>query len=114
MEEFKFCLFVFDLWILFLVCCCILFGVVLGVLFFKCKMEVVFRIIVFKKFWFYYSVGVVVFVVIKFFVSMECNLDRILKIWFLLFLGWIVVGIVIVNGLWYFFFKIKIMVLFLE
>lgn len=108
MEKFKFCSSVFDLWILSLVRCCTLLGAVFGVLFSKRKMEAVSRITAFKKPWLYYSVGVVVFVVTKFLVSTECNLDRTSKIWFLSFLGWTVVGTVIANGLWHFLSKIKI------
>lgn len=77
-------------------------------------MDVVFRINYFRKFWFYCGVGVVIFVVGKFFVSIECSLDRSFKIWLWVFMGWIVSSIVMVYGLWYLFCKIKFSSMFIE
>ncbi|PFX32325.1 ATP-binding cassette sub-family B member 9 [Stylophora pistillata] len=59
-------------------------------------------------------VGVVVFVVTKFLVSTECELDKTSNIWLGLFLGWTVVATVIANGLWHFLSKIKITALSTE
>lgn len=106
-REFRFCSSVFDLWVLSMVRFCALFGAALGLLFAKRKVEAVARIILFKKPLLYYSIAVVVFVVIKFLLSTECSLEKNAKIWLWCFMGWTFFGTVMANGLWYLLSKIK-------
>ncbi|XP_078365002.1 ABC-type oligopeptide transporter ABCB9-like [Oculina patagonica] len=108
-EDFKFCSSVFDLWILSLIRSCALLGATFGLLFAKRKMDAVSRIIQFKKPWLYYSIGVVVFVVVKFLLSTECSLDKNSKIWQWCFMGWTVGSTFMANGLWYLLSKIKVL-----
>lgn len=108
-KDFKFCSSVFDLWILSLVRSCALLGATFGLLFAKHKMDAVSRIILLKKPWLYYSIGVVVFVVVKFLLSTECSLDKNSKIWQWCFMGWTVGSTVMANGLWYLLSKIKVL-----
>ena len=108
-EEFKFCSSVFDLWVISLARLCTLLGAILGLLFAKRKVDAVSRIIFLKKPWLYCSIGVVVFVVIKFLLSTECTLDKNSKLWLWCFMGWTVGSTIMANGLWYLLSKIKVM-----
>lgn len=108
-EEFKFCSSVFDLWVISLARLCTLSGAILGVLFAKRKVDAVSRIIFLKKPLLYCSIGVVVFVVIKFLLSTECTMDKNSKLWLWCFMGWTVGSTIMANGLWYLLSKIKVM-----
>ena len=108
-EDFKFCSSVFDLWILSLVRTCTLLGAAFGLLFAKRKMDAVSRIILLKKPLLYYSIGVVVFVVVKFLLSTECRLDKTSKIWLWSFMGWSVGSTILAYGLWYLLSKLKVL-----
>lgn len=108
-EDFKFCSSVFDLWIFSLVRSCSLLGAACGLLLAKRKMDAVSRIILLKKPLLYYSIGVVVFVVVKFLLSTECRLDKTSKIWLWSFMGWTVGSTVLAYGLWYLLSKIKVL-----
>lgn len=113
-KSFKFCSSVFDLWVISLARSCTLLGAACGLLFAKRKMDAVSSIIFLKKPWLYYSIGVVVFVVVKFLLSTECSLDKYSKIWLWCFMGWSVCGTILAYGLWYLLSKIKVLSLSTE
>ena len=113
-QEFEFCSSVFDLWVLSMVRLCGVFGAAFGVLFAKRKLDAVSRIKLFKKPLLYYSIAVVVFVVIKFLLSTECSMDKNAKIWLWCFMGWSVLGTIMTNLLWYFLSRIKAVTLSTE
>ena len=113
-QEFEFCSSVFDLWVLSMVRLCGLFGAAFGFLFAKRKLDAVSRISLFKKPLLYYSIAVVVFVVIKFLLSTECSMDKNAKIWLWCFMGWSVLGTIMTNLLWYFLSRIKAVTLSTE
>lgn len=113
-QEFEFCSSVFDLWVLSMVRLCGLFGAAFGFLFAKRKLDAVSKISLFKKPLLYYSIAVVVFVVIKFLLSTECSMDKNAKIWLWCFMGWSVLGTIKTNLLWYFLSRIKAVTLSTE
>lgn len=113
-QEFEFCSSVFDLWVLSMVRLCGLFGAAFGFLFAKRKLDAVSKISLFKKPLLYYSIAVVVFVVIKFLLSTECSMDKNAKIWLWCFMGWSVLGTIKTNLLWHFLSRIKAVTLSTE
>ncbi|XP_068695391.1 ABC-type oligopeptide transporter ABCB9-like [Montipora foliosa] len=107
LQDFKFCSSVFDLWVLSMFRVSILFGACLGILCAKRKTVAMSRIRVLKKTLLYFSIFVIIFVVIKFLLGTECKMDIKTKMWLWCFLGWSLIGTIMTNGLWYILSKIR-------
>lgn len=107
LQDFKFCSSVFDLWVLSIFRLSVLLGAGLGILCAKRKIDAISRVFLLKRLIFWGSIAVIVFTMIKFLLSTECNVDKHSRIWLYCFLGWTFVGTMLSNGLWYQLTKVR-------
>ncbi|XP_015761498.1 PREDICTED: ATP-binding cassette sub-family B member 9-like [Acropora digitifera] len=107
LQDFKFCSSVFDLWILSIFRLSVLLGTGLGILCAKRKIDAISRVFLLRRLIFWGSIAVIVFTMIKFLLSTECNVDKHSRIWLYCFLGWTLVGTMLSSGLWYQLSKVR-------